>query len=79
MGVGDALAPPADDMDDWTFVLYDLFSGETYEYLGTVEIPPRLELMTGDATRVAGVHSGAMGEHSVRVMRVNFAEPLDIG
>ncbi|MYE15089.1 MAG: hypothetical protein F4Y07_01270 [Gemmatimonadetes bacterium] len=79
MGVGDPLAPPADDMDDWTFVLYDLFSGETYEYLGTVEIPPRLELMTGDATRVAGVQSGAMGEHSIRVLRVNFAEPFDIG
>lgn len=79
MGVGDSLAPPAEDMDEWTFVLYDLFSGDAYEYLGTVQIPPGLELMAGDATRVAGVHTGAMGEHSVRVMRVNFSDPLDVG
>ncbi len=79
MGVGDSLAPPVGDMDDWTFLLYDLFSGETYEYLATVEIPPRLELMAGDATRVAGVQRSAMGEHTVRVMRFIRSERQEVG
>ena len=52
---------------------YDLFSGDTYKYLGTVEVPFGLTLTTGDAARVAGVHKGPLGVQSVRVMRVSIA------
>ena len=74
-GVGDALAPPAsDDIDDWTFRLYDLFDGDDYAYIGTVEVPEDLTLMAGDGERVAGVHTGPLGVHSVRVLRVELPE-----
>ncbi len=72
VGVGDALAPPAsDDINDWTFRLYDLFDGD-YAYIGTVEVPEDLTLMAGDSERVAGVHTGPLGVHSVRVLRVEL-------
>ncbi|MYD13287.1 MAG: hypothetical protein F4107_05030 [Gemmatimonadetes bacterium] len=62
MGVGDALAPPAsDDINDWTFRLYDLFAGDDYAYMGTVELPEDLTLMAGDSERVAGVHTDPLG------------------
>ena len=73
MGIGDILAPPVGDaMADWTYRLYDLFDGDTYEYVGTVEIPEDLQLMAGDSERIAGVHTNAMGVHSVRVLRVTL-------
>lgn len=75
MGVGDALAPPAsDDINDWTFRLYDLFDGDDYAYIGTVEVPEDLTLMTGDSERVAGIHTDPLGVHSVRVLRVELPE-----
>ncbi len=73
MGVGDALALPAsDEINDWTFRLYDLFDGDEYAYIGTVEVPEDLTLMAGDSERVAGVHTGPLGVHSVRVLRVEL-------
>ena len=70
MGVADSLAPSLGDMEDSTFRLYDLFtSGGSYDYIGTVQVPDRLELMAGDSTRVAGVYTGALDEQSVRVLR----------
>lgn len=75
MGVGDALAPPSsDEINDWTFRLYDLFDGDDYAYIGTVEVPEDLTLMAGDSERVAGVHIGPLGVHSVRVLRVELPE-----
>ena len=53
---------------------YDLFSAETYEYMGTVEIPEDLRLMAGDSARVAGRHTDPLGVHSVRVLRVAMEE-----
>lgn len=73
MGVGDALAPPAsDDINDWTHRLYDLFDGDDYAYIGTVELPEDLTLMAGDSERVAGVHTDPLGVHSVRVLRLEL-------
>lgn len=72
MGLGDSLAPPIEDMNEGVFRLYDLFDGDGNEYFGTVEIPEHLELLTGDATRVAGVHTDELGVHSVRVLKVTF-------
>ena len=69
-GVGDPLAPPPQAGDGWKFLLHDLFDGDSYEYLGTVEIPDNITLMAGDATRVAGRHRDELGVHSVRVLRV---------
>jgi len=75
IGVGDALAPPVGEPeDDWVLRLYDLFSAETYEYMGTVEIPEDLRLMAGDSARVAGRHTDPLGVHSVRVLRVAMEE-----
>lgn len=54
---------------------YDLFDGDTYEYIGTVEVAPRLRLMAGDRERVAGVQSDEQGVHSVRVLRVEVERP----
>ena len=71
MGVGDPLAPPP--QPSWSFLLYDLFDGDSYEYRGTVEIPDGITLMAGDATRVAGRHRDELGVHSVRVLRVEVA------
>ena len=71
IGVGDDLAPPVGD-GNWTLVLYDLFHGDSYEYIGTVELPQGLTLMAGDSERVAGVHTDDLGVHSVRVLRVDF-------
>ena len=70
MGVGDRLSPPPQAGEGWRFLLYDLFDGDSYEYLGTVEIPDNITLMAGDATRVAGRHRDELGVHSVRVLRV---------
>ena len=70
MGVGDRLAPPPQAGEGWRFLLYDLFDGDSYEYVGTVEIPDNITLMAGDATRVAGRHRDGLGVHSVRVLRV---------
>ena len=44
-GVGDPLAPPPQAGDGWKFLLHDLFDGDSYEYLGTVEIPDNITLM----------------------------------
>ncbi|MXW26043.1 MAG: hypothetical protein F4Z77_07130 [Dehalococcoidia bacterium] len=77
IGVGDALAPPVGEAEEgwaWVLLLYDLFSAETYEYIGTVEVPEDLTLMAGDSDRVAGIHEGPLGVHSVRVLRVVLAE-----
>ncbi len=75
MGIGDSLAPPVgDSMDDWTYRLYDLFDGDSYEYVGTVEVPDYLRLMTGDSERVAGVHRDELDVESVRVLRVEVEE-----
>ena len=73
MGVGDPLAPPPQPGGGRRFPLYDLFDGDSYEYLGTVEIPDGITLMAGDATRVAGRHRDELGVHSVRVLRVEVA------
>ncbi len=54
---------------------YDLFDGDTYDYIGTVEVPPRLTLKAGDSERVAGVHSDENGVHSVQVLRVEIKRP----
>lgn len=73
MGVDDALAPDVEEMADSTDRLYDLFSADDgYEYMGTVEVPDRLELMTGDSLRVAGVHRSALDEQTVRVFRFSL-------
>ena len=71
IGVGDDLAPPVGD-GNWTLVLYDLFDGDSYEYIGTVEAPEGLILMAGDSGRIAGVHRNELGVHSVRVLRVEM-------
>ena len=75
LGVDDTLAPPAKDMVGAPFQLYDLFSSESYQYLGSVQAPEGLRLMAGDSTRVAGVSRGPFNEPSVRVMR--FRLPRD--
>ena len=74
IGVGDALAPPVGD-GNWSLVLYDLFDGEHYEYMGTIEVPEGLRLMAGDSDRVAGVQRDELGTHSVRVLRVAVGGP----
>ena len=61
------MSPPVDEMLE-TVRLYDLFSADTYQYIGTVEAPERMELVAGDAHRVAGVQKGEFDEQSVRVM-----------
>lgn len=61
-----------DGTEDWTLRMYDLFDGDDYQYLGTVEIPENLILMAGDSERVAGVHRGALGVESVYVLRVEL-------
>ena len=59
MGIGDILAPPVGDaMADWTYRLYDLFDGDTYEYVGTVEIPEDRNSWPVTANGIAGVHMG---------------------
>lgn len=73
IGVGDELAPPVGNVvGEWSLQLYDIFDGDTYEYVGTVEAPEGLSLMAGDSDseRVAGVHRDPLGVHSVRVLRV---------
>ena len=75
MGVDDELAPPvSDDIDAWELRLYDLFDGDSYEYIGTVEIPDleNFSIMAGDNERIAGVHRDELGVHSVRVLRVEI-------
>ena len=72
MGVGDPLGPPPPAGDGWKFLLHDLFDGDSYEYIGTVETPDNITLMAGDATRVAGRHRDELGAHSVRVLRVDI-------
>ena len=77
-GVDDEVAYPQRDVPLRSGELprperYDLFNGETYKYVGTVEVPLGLTLTTGDATRVAGVNRGPLGVQSVRVMRVSIA------
>ena len=73
IGVDDDLAPPVgDDLEAWELQLYDLFDGDSYEYIGTVEIPEDLTLMAGDSDRVAGVHTDELGVPSVRVLRVEI-------
>lgn len=72
-GIDDEFASPVgESMDDWEFHHYDLFDGDTYEYLGTVDIPGDLLLMAGDAERIAGFQRGPFGVHSVRVLRVEL-------
>ena len=72
MGVGDPLAPAPRADGSWKYRLYDLFDGDSYDYLGTVEIPDNVTLMAGDATRVAGRHRDELGVHSVRVLHVDI-------
>ena len=74
MGVGDPLAPAPRADGSWKYRLYDLFAGDSYEYLGTVEIPDNVTLMAGDATRVAGRHRDELGVHSVRVLHVDIED-----
>ncbi len=71
MGVDDALSPPM-DVSLEAFRLYDLFDDDSYEYIGTVEIPEDLELMAGNEERVAGVHRNELDVESVRVLRVEI-------
>lgn len=66
------IVPLRGPTDDWTLRHYDLFDGDTYEYIGTVEIPEGLILMAGDATRIAGFQRGAFDVQSVRVLRVEI-------
>ncbi|MYA10953.1 MAG: hypothetical protein F4087_16120 [Gemmatimonadetes bacterium] len=75
MGVGDSLAPPPEEMSDGVFRLYDLFDGDSYEYIGTIEVPENLELMAGDSERVAGVQTNELGVHSVRVLGIEISGP----
>ena len=75
IGVDDELAPPVgDDIDAWELRLYDLFDGDTYEYIGTVESPDlaNFSIMAGDSERIAGLHRDELGVHSVRVLRVEI-------
>ncbi len=73
IGVEDELAPPVGNVvGDWSLQLYDLFDGDTYEYMGTVEVPEGLILEAGDSERIAGVHRDPLGVHSVRVLRVEI-------
>ena len=73
LGVGDALAPDAEEMvKSAPFRLYDLFSSESYEYFGTVRAPEGMRLLAGDSTRVAGVYSGPFDASVVRVMRFDL-------
>ena len=75
-GIGDSLSPPVGrSMSDWTHRQYDLFDGDTYEYLGTVEIPEGFILMTGDETRIAGFERAAFDVQTVRVLRVEVRLP----
>ena len=74
-GIDDDLSPAVRELEDGTVRLYDLFSSDTYQYIGTVRVPDRLELVAGDSTRVAGVFTGTLDEPSVRVMR--FSLPQD--
>ena len=67
-GVGDTVAAPVDEEHR----LYDLFDGQDYEYIGTVEAPEGLTLLAGDETRVAGVHKDELDVPSVRVLRVEL-------
>ena len=72
-GIGEALASPVgNSMDDWTFQHYDLFDGDSYGYIGTVETPDNLLLMAGDATRIAGFQRGVFDIQAVRVLRVDI-------
>ena len=66
--------PFGDDMDAWELRLYDLFDGDSYEYIGTVEIPDleNFSIMAGDSERIAGVHRDELGVHSMRVLRVGI-------
>ena len=68
-GIDDDLSPAVRELEDGTVRLYDLFSSDTYQYVGTVRVPDHLELMAGDATRVAGVYTNELDVQSVRVMR----------
>ncbi len=68
-GVGDTVAAPVGEEHR----LYDLFDGENYGYIGTVEGPEGLTLMAGNETRVAGVHTDELDVSSVRVLRVEVA------
>ena len=73
IGVEDELAPPVGNVvGEWSLQLYDLFDGDTYEYMGTVEAPEGLILRAGDSERVAGVHRDPLRVHSVRVLRVEI-------
>lgn len=72
LAVDDRLAPEIVDAEFRIARLYDLFSSDAYEYLGTVRVPEQLEFMAGDATRLAGVHHGPFGEQSVRVLQFSF-------
>ena len=69
MGVADSLAP--DELSE-SYRLYDLFDGDSSQYIGTVEIPEDLTLMAGDSDRVAGVHRDELGVPSVRVLSVEI-------
>lgn len=71
-GIDDELAPSVRELEDGALRLYDLFSSDNYQYLGTVRAPNRLELMVGDSTRVAGVYTSELNEQSVRVMRFSL-------
>ncbi len=53
-------------------VLYDLFDGDSYDYIGTIRAPPGITLMAGSSERIAGVHTDTLGVQSVRVLRVDL-------
>ena len=69
LGVDDSLSPTAEEMASSSFRLYDLFSPNTYEYIGTVQAPDRVNLMAGDQQRVAGIYDGPFGKPSLVVLR----------
>ena len=74
-GIQDDLAPPVEELEDGGIGLYDLFSTDGYDFLGTVRAPDNFELMTGDASRVAGVFTNSLGVESVRVSRFDLVIP----
>lgn len=79
-GIEDVIAhPPRDrprgDDEPARPSLFDLFDADSFEYLGTIEMPlPDFVPLAGDAARIAGVHSDPLGVQSVRVLQVNIGE-----
>jgi len=69
-GVGDVLAPPVSALQDGDVRLYDLFSPDSYGYIGTVRVPDRFNVMAGSVDGIAGVVTSELGVQSVVVMRV---------